>query len=89
MLKNTSTGSRMKWPFTCFATTDTEIISFNVADLENVAASLDHLANAELDRVVLAVSMAPPLAAAMAASPKLCAELRSCAERSNVLWLGR
>ncbi len=89
MLKNTATGSRMKWPFTCFATTHTEIISFDVTDLENVAASLDQLANAELDRIVQAVSMAPALAAAMAASSKLCAELRSCAERSNVLWLGR
>ena len=90
MLKSSASGSsRMKWPFTCVATEQTEILTFAVDDLQRAAANLDRLVNAEMDKVMLAVSMAPPMAAAMAASPKLCAEMRASVQRAHVMWMGR
>jgi hypothetical protein len=89
MLKNAASGGRMKWPFTCVATTGTEILSFNVEDLQRAAHNIDRAVNDEMDRIMMAVAAAPPIAAAMGKSAKLCAELRACAERSHVVWLGR
>jgi hypothetical protein len=89
MLKNAANGGRMKWPFTCVATTGTEILSFNMNDLLRAAHNIDRAVNEEMDRIMAAVAVAPPVAAAMAKSAKLSAELRACAERSHVIWLGR
>jgi hypothetical protein len=90
MLKSSSSGgSRMKWPFTCVATTQTEILTFEVDELQCAAANIDRLVNAEMDKIILAVAKAPPVAAAMAASPKLCAEMRASVQRAHVMWMGR
>lgn len=90
MLKSSASGgSRMKWPFTCVATTQTEILTFAVDDLQCAAANIDRLVNAEMDKIMLAVAKAPPVAAAMAASPKLCAEMRASVQRAHVMWMGR
>lgn len=89
MLKNAATGGRMKWPFTCVATMESEIFSFDMEDLQRAADNIDRVVNREMDKIMTAVALAPPIAAVAAASPKLCAELRACAERSDVIWLGR
>jgi hypothetical protein len=89
MLKNAATCGRMKWPFTCVATMDSEILSFDMEDLQRAADNIDRVVNREMDKIMTAVALAPPIAAVAAASPKLCAELRACAERSDVIWLGR
>ena len=89
MLKNAATGGRMKWPFTCVATTGSQILSFNMDDLQRAADNIDRVVNEEMDKIMVALAMAPPIAAAMANSSKLCAELRACAERSHVVWMGR
>ena len=90
MLKSSANGSnRMKWPFTCVATKQTEVLTFSVSDLQCTASTLDRIINCEMDQVMLAVSKAPPIAAAMAASPKLFAEMKVIVQRASVMWVGR
>ncbi len=90
MLKSSASGSnRMKWPFTCVATQKTDVLIFSVPDLQCTASNLDRLINSEMDHVMLAVSKAPPIAAAMQASPKLFAEMKASVQRASVMWMGR
>ena len=91
MLKNAAGvgGGRMKWPFTCVATSATELLAFNMADLERAAKNIDRVINSEMDKIMMAITKAAPIVAAAAASAKLSQELRACAERSHVIWMGR
>ncbi len=89
MLKNAASNSRLKWPFTCVTSKDTEVLSFDVADLERTAASIDKAATEDIDKAMQAVASAPPIAAAIAASPKLSADMRACVQRASVFWLPR
>ncbi len=79
----------MKWPFTCVATSATELLAFNMADLERAAKNIDRVINSEMDKIMMAITKAAPIVAAAAASAKLSQELRACAERSHVIWMGR